>query len=333
MLNYIVILICFLLGLVISFLCGYLTAKLSQKFNKEDKLSYVLEQFKNEIKNLAQKNDINTHEFKNMLYETAKLAKSLTTNQNLKGNFGEDCLEAVLRACFPNKNINYIKQLETYNEENKKIKPDYVVYLPNNKSIIIDCKLNLEKFIEFSNASDEYKIDKKNELIKDLNSTINNLSNKKYESAISLEQCDFILMYIPLESLISYIYTDGDFISVIKNAQEKNIIIVGNSSIITIIRLVSTLWANYAQEKNIDKIINTAGEIYNLLALHSINLSNMKNTLNNLNDTFNKEFDKLQSDNKLFCAAEELRNYGIQAQNKKQGKKLNEIKIDEAFLK
>ena len=333
MLNYIVILICFLLGLVISFLCGYLTAKLSQKFNKEDKLSYVLEQFKNEIKNLAQKNDLNTHEFKNILYETTKLAKSLTTNQNLKGNFGEDCLEAVLRACFPNKNINYIKQLETYNEENKKIKPDYVVYLPNNKSIIIDCKLNLEKFIEFQNASDEYKIDKKNELIKDLNSTINNLSNKKYESAISLEQCDFILMYIPLESLISYIYTDGDFISVIKNAQEKNIIIVGNSSIITIIRLVSTLWANYAQEKNIDKIINTAGEIYNLLALHSINLSNMKNTLNNLNDTFNKEFDKLQSDNKLFCAAEELRNYGIQAQNKKQGKKLNEIKIDEVFLK
>ena len=208
-----------------------------------------------------------------------------------------------------------------------------MVYLPNNKSIIIDCKLNLEKFIEFQNASDEYKIDKKNELIKDLNSTINNLSNKKYESAINLEQCDFILMYIPLESLISYIYTDSDFISVIKNAQEKNIIIVGNSSIITIIRLVSTLWANYAQEKNIDKIINTAGEIYNLLALHSINLSNMKNTLNNLNDAFNKEFDKLQSDNKLFCAAEELRNYGIQAQNKKQGKKLNEIKIDEAFLK
>ena len=302
MLNYIVILICFLLGLVISFLCGYLTAKLYHKFNKQVK-------FKNEIKNLAQKNDINTHEFKNMLYETAKLAKSLTTNQNLKGNFGEDCLEAVLRACFPNKNINYIKQLETYNEENKKIKPDYVVYLPNNKSIIIDCKLNLEKFIEFQNASDKYKIDKKNELIKDLNSTINNLSNKKYESAINLEQCDFILMYIPLESLISYIYTDSDFISVIKNAQEKNIIIAGNSSIITIIRLVSTLWANYAQEKNIDKIINTAGEIYNLLALHSINLSNMKNTLNNLNDTFNKEFDKLQSDNKLFCAAEELRNY------------------------
>ena len=333
MLNYIVILICFLLGLVISFFCGYLTAKLTQKFNKEDKLSYVLEQFKNEIKNLAQKNDLNTHEFKNILYETTKLAKSLTTNQNLKGNFGEDCLEAVLRACFPNKNINYIKQLETYNEENKKIKPDYVVYLPNNKSIIIDCKLNLEKFIEFQNASDEYKIDKKNELIKDLNSTINNLSNKKYESAVSLEQCDFILMYIPLESLISYIYTDSDFISVIKNAQEKNIIIVGNSSIITIIRLVSTLWANYAQEKNIDKIINIAGEIYNLIALHSINLSNMKNIINNLNDAFNKEFDKLQSDNKLFCAAEELRNYGIQAQNKKQGKKLNEIKIDEAFLK
>ena len=67
MLNYIVILICFLFGLIISFFCGYLTAKLTQKFNKEDKLSYVLEQFKNEIKNLAQKNDLNTNEFKSLL--------------------------------------------------------------------------------------------------------------------------------------------------------------------------------------------------------------------------------------------------------------------------
>ena len=130
MLNYIVILICFLFGLIISFFCGYLTAKLTQKFNKEDKLSYVLEQFKNEIKNLAQKNDINTHEFKNMLYETAKLAKSLTTNQNLKGNFGDipegqrEILGMALDSCH-SMNAMLSGLLATYRDGNGVIRLNY----------------------------------------------------------------------------------------------------------------------------------------------------------------------------------------------------------------
>ena len=45
------------------------------------------------------------------------------------------------------KEINYIKQYTTQNSEDKQIKPDYLIKLPNNKSILIDCKLNLEKYI------------------------------------------------------------------------------------------------------------------------------------------------------------------------------------------
>lgn len=319
----------FLLGILCSFLC----AKFIFKKDNSKNLPLLLNDLKSEIQNLAKQNELNSLQVKFAINETTKLTKALTTNQNLKGHFGEDCLEAVLKYCFPNKNLNYIKQFDTTNCENKKIKPDYVVNLPNNKNIIIDCKLNLEKFIDFTQAQDEFKQIKKSELIKDLNATINNLSNKKYETAHNLTQCDFILMYIPLESLITYIYTDDDFLSVIRNANEKNIIIVGNSSILTVIRIVEILWANHIQEENIDKIIDIANNIYNLIAQHSKNLSDMKQSLDKVYEDFNKEFNKIKQDNKIFTQAQLLRQYGIKAQNKKIGKKLNEIEIEEEFLR
>ena len=120
-----------------------------------------------------------------------------------------------------------------------------------------------------------FKLNKKKELIADINSTVNSLANKKYETAKNLIQPDFILMYIPLESVLTLIYTDSDFLSVVKNANEKNIIIVGNSSILTTLRLVNLLWAQNKQQENIENIIKNEID-YNNYLTSLIDLSRYK---------------------------------------------------------
>lgn len=265
---------------------------------------------------------------KDTLKDARALTKALTTNQNLKGQYGEDCLEAVLKTCYPDKNINFIKQFCTKNEDNKEIKPDYIVNLPNNKSIIIDCKLNLDKYLEYSDKPD---ISRKQEFIKDLNTTINNLANKKYQTSVDFVQPDFILMYIPLETVITLIYTDKDFINVIKNANERNIIIVGNSSILTVIRLTKLLWAQDTQNKNIQNIVNLSQNLYDLIATHSQALYDMKTALDENNKRFNKEYEKLTS-SKLFNKIEELKNFGIEALSRKIGRKNQQTNINSDFL-
>jgi len=311
-----------------SFFLGFLIATLIFKKKNNDFAIYsMLNEFKNSIDEYKNQTILNTKEINSAIQTASNLTKKLTTNQNLKGQFGEDCLEAILSVCYPNENINYFKQYQTKNSDNKDIKPDYLVKLPNNKSILIDCKLNLEKYLEYKENSSL-----KSEFIKDLNNTINLLSNKKYESATDLNQCGFILMYIPLEPILTEIYTDKDFISVIKNANEKNIIIVGNSSILTTIKLVKLLWAQDSQEKNIKNIIDIAQNIYEYISLHTQNLYKIKTILEQNTDNFNKEYEKLSSNNKLFKQIEDLRNFGIQTNSKKEGKKLNEIKIHQDFL-
>lgn len=323
----------FIIG-IISFLVGFvLSSIIFKKKNNDIALFTMLNDFKNSIDEYKNQTVINTKEINNAIKTASDLTKILTTNQNLKGQFGEDCLEAILKTCYPNENINYIKQYQTQNEENKDIKPDYLIKLPNDKTILIDCKLNLEKYIEYKENDDiELNSQKKNEFIKDLNSTINLLSNKKYETAKDISQVGFILMYIPLEPVLTTIYTDKDFLSVIKNANEKNIIIVGNSSVLTTIRLTKLLWAQNAQEENLDKIINIAQNIYEYISIHTQNLYKIKVLMEENYQNFNKEYEKLAQNNKLFKLTEELREYGIQTNSKKQGKKLNEIKIHQDFL-
>lgn len=312
--------ICFTVGFLLAFL-------IFKKKNNDFALYSMLNDFKKSIDDYKNQTILNTKEINSAIKIASDLTKTLTTNQNLKGQFGEDCLEAILKVCYPNENINYVKQYRTKNENNEEIKPDYLINLPNNKSILIDCKLNLDKYLEYKENPNL-----KNEFIKDINSTINLLSNKKYETALGLNQPSFILMYIPLEPIITLIYTDSDFLSVIKNANEKNIIIVGNSSILTTIKLIKQLWAQDTQEKNIDKIVEIAQNIYEYISIHSQNLYKIKEAIEENTLKFNKEYEKLSSNNKLFKQIEELRSFGIQATNKKEGKKLNEIKIHEDFL-
>ena len=313
---------------IVSFFTGFLVATLIfKKKNNDFALYSMLNEFKNSIDEYKNQTILNTKEINSAIQTASNLTKALTTNQNIKGQFGEDCLEAILKVCFPNENINYIKQYRTQNQDEKEIKPDYLVNLPNNKSILIDCKLNLEKYLEYKENPAL-----KSEFIKDLNTTLNLLSNKKYETAKDITQPNFILMYIPLEPILTLIYTDNDFLSVVKNANEKNIIIVGNSSILTTIRLVKLLWAQDSQEKNIEKIISLAQNIYEYVSLHSQNLHKLKELLEETTLNFNKEYDKITKQNKFFKQIEELRNLGIQTNFKKEGKKLNEIKIHEDFL-
>ena len=139
-------------------------------------------------------------------------------------------------------------------------------------------------------------------------------------------------MYVPLEPVLTTIYTDSDCLSIVKNASNKNIVIVGNSSVITVLKLTRLLWAKSVQNENINNIINLAQNLYDVVAQHSKNLYEIKNILEDNTNKFNKEYEKISKEGKLFKTIEQLKSYGIQTQNKKLGRKTDEITINPDFL-
>ena len=289
-------------------------------------LNTILKDFKDSIDNYQKSHKEESLEIKNAISIAEKYAKALTTNQNSKGEFGEKLLEQTLNFANLKENIHYTKQFSQ-----GATKPDFIIYLPENKHLIIDSKVILKNYLEYRET--ETECDKK-AFLNDLTTCINQLGNKHYEQIENTHQAGFILMYIPIESCVNLIYTDPDFRKILELANAHNIIITGTPSIIVTLRLVANLWTTKNSYDNIKNIIETGEKLYNNIATHAQNLLTIQSAIENASKSINSEINRFKEKNNgsIFKEAEKLHEFGIEAKNTKSGKKFIENKIPEEFL-
>lgn len=289
-------------------------------------LNTILKDFKDSIDNYQKSHKEESLEIKNAISIAEKYAKALTTNQNSKGEFGEKLLEQTLNFANLKENIHYTKQFSQ-----GATKPDFIIYLPENKHLIIDSKVILKNYLEYRET--ETECDKK-AFLNDLTTCINQLGNKHYEQIENTHQAGFILMYIPIESCVNLIYTDPDFRKILELANAHNIIITGTPSIIVTLRLVANLWTTKNSYDNVKNIIETGEKLYNNIATHAQNLLAIQSAIENASKSINSEINRFKEKNNgsIFKEAEKLHEFGIEAKNTKSGKKFIENKIPEEFL-
>lgn len=289
-------------------------------------LNTILKDFKDSIDNYQKSHKEESLEIKNAISIAEKYAKALTTNQNSKGEFGEKLLEQTLNFANLKENVHYTKQFSQ-----GATKPDFIIYLPENKHLIIDSKVILKNYLEYRET--ETECDKK-AFLNDLTTCINQLGNKHYEQIENTHQAGFILMYIPIESCVNLIYTDPDFRKILELANTHNIIITGTSSIIVTLRLVANLWTTKNSYDNVKNIIETGEKLYNNIATHAQNLLTIQSAIENASKSINSEINRFKGKNNgsIFKEAEKLHEFGIEAKNTKSGKKFIENKIPEEFL-
>ncbi len=289
-------------------------------------LNTILKDFKDSIDNYQKSHKEESLEIKNAISIAEKYAKALTTNQNSKGEFGEKLLEQTLNFANLKENVHYTKQISQ-----GATKPDFIIYLPENKHLIIDSKVILKNYLEYRET--ETESDKK-AFLNDLTTCINQLGNKHYEQIENTHQAGFILMYIPIESCVNLIYTDPDFRKILELANAHNIIITGTSSIIVTLRLVANLWTTKNSYDNVKNIIETGEKLYNNIATHAQNLLTIQSAIENASKSINSEINRFKEKNNgsIFKEAEKLHEFGIEAKNTKSGKKFIENKIPEEFL-
>lgn len=258
-----------------------------------------------QISNLEKNNKIIGDEAKN-------LVNALTKNQNIKGAYGEGLLDTVLQSCGMIDGIHYSKQSVmsstniTDNEEHI-VRPDIVINLPNNHHLIIDSKVTLTSYIEYTKDNNKLK-DFKNEVKK----RIVDLSNKNYQNAGDLSQPDFVLMYMPVEPSVSLLYEDNELIQF---AYKSNVIIVGTSSLLATIRLVNQLMAQEKQKECVDKIVNAGTNLYETFVQFCEDLIDVQKRFEDVNQKLNTTINRFKRNSKnkpsLFSQVETLKGFGI----------------------
>lgn len=219
---------------------------------------------------------------------TKRMSNAMSTNISDMGEMGEVILENILQDCGMTKDRDYKTQFTDKNENGQIFRPDVVVFLPENRNIVIDSKVPMKDWYEFQNSNDEQsKVNSMKGFINSLKNHINNVHKKDYTNLLNVNSPDYVFIFMPHEfALITAQKYDQ---SISNYAQQRQVIVVGPSTLIMCMKLVESIWRLEKQNKNSKEVAEIAGGMFDQIA-KTLNLldkteASMIKSAENINQT------------------------------------------------
>lgn len=236
---------------------------LENKRGEIERLIKVLQEDLKESKvnlELTEKDRINSFSaLKNSLEEYKKITEQLSvsteglkkvlSNNQLRGQFGEQVAEDLLKMAGFVPNQTYTKQ-----EGEHSSRPDFTIYFPDRTKINVDAKFPYSALQKMTETDD---LESKNRYMKqfetDVKEKIKQITTRDYINPES-KTVDFVILFIPNEMIFSFIYDKMP--DVWQMAMEKKVVMAGPFSFTAILRMVKQAYENFRVQDNIYKIVN-----------------------------------------------------------------------------
>ncbi|MBF0197668.1 MAG: DNA recombination protein RmuC [Planctomycetes bacterium] len=279
--------------------------KINDSYDKElrDKIS-----LREEIKKLC---DLNIK----VSDDANQLAKALKGDQKTQGNWGEMILERVLERSGLRKGEEYELQFADINEDGKRVQPDAVVFLPDNKQVVIDAKVSLKAYEAYGQAEEEDRDKLLKDHVASVKAHINGLSDKKYYTSDKLQSPEFVLLFMPIES--SFALSVQAEANLFNFAWDKQIVLVSPSTLLATLRTIASIWKQERQNKNAWEIARESGLLYNKFLGFVKDLEETGNLLSRAGKSWDASFRKLQTGpGNLISKCEKIKKLGAQTEKK-----------------
>lgn len=264
-----------------------------------------------------------------MSKETLNLTKALKGDSKTQGNWGELVLERVLEKSGLEKDREYFVQQSFVNDDGKRIMPDVVIHLPDNKKMVVDAKVSLTAYEQFVNTDNEQEKQQfLKEHIQSLKRHVEQLSEKKYEDIYKIASPDFVLLFVPIEP--AFAVALGEDNTLYNKAFERNIVIVTPTTLLATLRTIDTMWNNEKQQRNALEIARQAGALYDKFEGLLKDLVNIGKKIDATKSDYSAAMNKLvEGRGNLITSVEKLKKMGAKAKKALPEKILERAQDDE----
>lgn len=251
-----------------------------------------------EFRNTVQQTNQGIHTLKElnlrMAEEATNLTRALKGDNKAQGGWGEQVLGRILDASGLTEGRDYHAQFSYVDEHNSRKQPDCVIFLPENKAIIVDSKVSLTAYDRYINAetAGEREVALK-EHVRSLKNHIDGLSAKAYEELPGKRNLDFVLIFIPVESAFIDALRADD--ALYTYALDKNIVLAAPSTLLATCRTVAHLQKLDKRSSNAMKIAEQAGKLYDQFVAFSIDMGKVSKALTAANEAQDSALKRLSS--------------------------------------
>jgi DNA recombination protein RmuC len=275
--------------------------KVEETYDKEAQQRFSLEQKVKEL--IEQTNKVSA--------EANNLATALKGQAKKQGNWGEVILESILQKSGLVKDREYFLQKNMKDEDGKNLRPDVLINLPDNRSIIIDSKVSLIAYDRFSSSekTEEQTIHLSDHL-KSIQNHINDLHGKKYDNLET--SLDFTMMFIPIEpAYLLAIQADQELWSY---AYSKRILLISPTNLIACLKLIADLWKREMQSKNAMEIVKRGELLYEKFVSFTESVEDIGKHIERSQTSYNNALNQLKSGSgNLVGQALKLKSLGLKS--------------------
>jgi DNA recombination protein RmuC len=250
--------------------------------------------------------------------EAHNLTSALRGSAKAQGDWGEFILRDLLEKAGLHEGEQYsfqqvFQNLPDEDERSRTARTDVIVYLPGGRNLVVDSKVSLTAYTDLANAAtDEDRAAALKLHLASVRKHIDELAKAAYHLLPGIESPDFVVMFMPIEPAFqAALAADANLWT---DAYARNILLVGPTTLLYVIRIVNVLWQQEAQTRNVREVMDRGAELYDKFVNFVADLEKVGTSLRSADVNYTNAMKKLsQGRGNLVRQAEMLKELGVRS--------------------
>lgn len=237
--------------------------------------------------------------------ETRNLTNALKRPE-VRGAWGEIQLRRVVELAGMVKYCDYDEQVNIELDDGNRERPDMVVRMPNQRTIVVDAKAPMNAYLEaIESDNDKDRAEAMKEHARQVQDRARALGQKSYQEKFNSP--DFVVMFIPGEAFLQpALEIDRGLID---KAMQRKVVIATPSTLMALLKAVAMGWREAQIAEEAARIAGLGQELHDRINTFANHINDMRTSLTRTVEYFNKSVGSLES--RVLISARRFKELGI----------------------
>lgn len=216
--------------------------------------------------------------------ETRNLATALRRPE-VRGRWGELTLRRVVELAGMSEHCDFEEQAQVTGSERNVLRPDLLVRMPEQRTIVVDAKTPLDAYLEAVEAQEEDA--RRAALVRhasQVEQRIRELGQKSYWEQFE-HSPEFAVLFLPGDQFLSAALVEKP--DIIESALKQRIIVATPSTLVALLKVIAYGWRQNLVTENAREIRKLGEDLHKRLNTFVAHLQKVSRSLGNAVDSFN----------------------------------------------